>query len=341
MYSLSETHRRLATVLALLALTLLAGTVGYTLVEGWPLFDALYMTVITLATVGYGETNPLSPAGRIFTMFLILGGVSLVAYAFSTITSIILEGQLSIVFKRRRMEKEVAKLSGHYIVCGLSHSARVIIDELEKTGRAFVIVDQDLEKVEKLIAEGFKVVHGDATEEEILLKAGIMKAAGVFAVLALDQYNAFLALTARGLNPQIRIVSTQKELTVRQQLLRSGADNVVNPEYIGGLRMVSEMVRPATVGFLDAMMRERDSVFRFDEVAVPEGSSWAGLPVFRLNETEGRAPLLVAVFDNETGHYDINPDPNRLIREGDRLVMIGESTALLALRKLIETDPKN
>lgn len=152
MTDLSEIHRRLATVLALLVLTLLAGTVGYTLVEGWTLFDAFYMTVITLATVGYGETNPLSHAGRIFTMFLILGGVSMVAYAFSTITSIILEGQLSVVFKRRRMEKEIAKLSGHYIVCGLSHSARVIIDELDKTGRTFVVVDQDLETVERLTA---------------------------------------------------------------------------------------------------------------------------------------------------------------------------------------------
>ncbi len=340
MTDLSEIHRRLATVLALLVLTLLVGTVGYILVEGWTLFDAFYMTVITLATVGYGETNPLSPAGRIFTMFLILGGVSMVAYVFSTITSIILEGQLSVVFKRRRMEKEIAGLSGHYIVCGLSHSARVIMDELEKTGRAFVIVDQNLETVERLTAEGLKAVHGDATEEESLLKAGIMKAAGVFAVLASDQYNAFLALTARGLNPQIRIVSTQKELSVRQQLLRSGADNVVNPEYIGGLRMVSEMVRPATVGFLDAMMRERDSVVRFDEVAVPEGSSWAGLPVARLKETDAHAPLLVAVFDGETGHYDINPDSSRLIREGDRLVMIGESAALLSLRNLIETDHK-
>ncbi len=164
-----------------------------------------------------------------------------------------------------------------------------------------------------------------------------MQAVGVFAVLASDQYNAFLALTARGLNPQIRMVSTQKELSVRQQFLRSGADNVVNPEYIGGLRMVSEMVRPATVGFLDAMMRERDSVVRFDEVAVPKGSSWAGLPVARLKETDARAPLLVAVFDGETGRYDINSDSSRLIREGDRLVMIGEATALLALRNLIET----
>ena len=238
------------------------------------------------------------------------------------------------------MEKEIAKLSGHYIVCGVSHSARVIMEELGKTGRTFVVVEQDRGTVERLIADGFKVVEGDATEEETLKRAGVMKAAGVFAVLSSDQYNAFLALTAKGLNPKVRIVSAQKELAVRQQLLRSGADNVVNPQYIGGLRMVSEMVRPATVGFLDSMMRERDSVVRFDEVAVPEGSPFVGRPVGDMKGTESHAPLLVAVFEQETGRYDINPDSGRPIKSGDRLVMIGEASKLFALRKRIETATK-
>ena len=340
MISLSEMHKRLASVTGLLLFSLLAGTAGYTLIEGWPPFDAFYMTVITLATIGYGETNPLSQAGRWFTLFLILGGVSIVAYTFSTLTSIIVEGQLSMVLKRRRMEKEIAKLSGHYIVCGMSHSAQVIMEELGKTGRTFVVIEQDRETVENLIAEGFKVVEGDATEEDTLKRAGVMKAAGVFAVLASDQYNAFLALTAKGLNPKVRIVSAQKELSVRQQLLRSGADNVVNPQYIGGLRMVSEMVRPATVGFLDSMMRERDSVVRFDEVAVPEGSPYVGRPVGEVKGAEGGAPLLVAVLEQETGRYDINPDSGRPIKSGDRLVMIGEAAKLIELRKRIETSAK-
>ncbi len=340
MTSLSQMHKRLASVAGLLIFTLFAGTAGYILIEDWTPFEAFYMTVITLATVGYGETNPLTYPGRVFTLFLILGGVSIVAYAFSTLTSIIVEGELSIVFKRRRMEKEIAKLSGHYIICGMNHSARVIMEELEKTGRTFVVVDQDRETVERLIADGFKVVEGDATDEETLKRAGVMKAAGVFAVLSSDQYNAFLALTAKGLNPKVRVVSTQKELTVRQQLLRSGADNVVNSQYIGGLRMVSEMVRPATVGFLDYMMRERGSVVRFDEVAIPEGSPFVGRPVSDVKGTEGHAPLLVAVLEQETGRYDINPDSGRPIKSGDRLVMIGEASKLFELRKRIETPAK-
>jgi len=340
MTSLSEMHKRLASVAGLLFFTLLAGTAGYSIIEGWAPFDALYMTVVTLATVGYGETHPLTFAGRVFTLFLILSGVSIVAYAFSTLTSIIVEGQLSTVLKRRRMEKEIAKLSGHYIVCGVSHSARVIMEELEKTGRTFVVVEQDRETVERLIDDGFKVVEGDATEEETLKSAGVMKAAGIFAVLSTDQYNAFLALTAKGLNPEIRVVSTQRELTVRQQLLRSGADNVVNPQYIGGLRMVSEMVRPATVGFLDAMMRERDSVVRFDEVAVPEGSPFVGRPVRDVNSAGEHAPLLVAVLEKETGKYDINPGSGRPVKAGDRLVMLGESDQLFELRQRVEKAAK-
>lgn len=336
MIGLSEMRKRLANVTGLLVFTLFIGTVGYTLIEGWPPFDALYMTVITLATVGYGETNPLTYHGRVFTLFLILGGVSIVAYAFSTLTSIIVEGQLSMVLKRRRMEKEIAKLSGHYIVCGMGHSARVIMDEMEKTGRTFVVVEQDREIAEKLIGDGLMVVEGDATEEETLKRAGVMKAAGVFAVLPTDHHNAFLALTAKGLNPKVRIVSAQKELTVRQQLLRSGADTVVNPQYIGGLRMVSEMVRPATVGFLDSMMRERGSVVRFDEVAIPDGSPLVGRPVGDVKGAAGHAPLLVAVLEQETGKYDINPDSGRPIKPGDRLVMIGEASKLSELRKRIE-----
>lgn len=340
MISHSEMRKRLTRVIGLLVVILCIGTAGYTLIEGWTPFDAFYMTVITLATVGYGETNPLDRAGRVFTLFLILGGVSTIAYAFSTLTSIILEGQLSIVLKRRRMEKEITKLSGHYLVCGMTHSARVIMDELGKTGRRFVVVEQDRETVERLIADGFLAVEGDATNEETLKRAGVMQAAGVFAVLPSDQYNAFLALTAKGLNPKIRVVSAQKELTVRHQLLRSGADNVVNPQYIGGLRMVSEMIRPATTGFLDSMMREQGSIFRFDEVAVPEGSPLVGRPVGDVKGAESHAPLLVAVLEQKTGRYDINPDPGRLIQAGDRLVMIGEAAKLIELRKRIEIAAK-
>ncbi len=338
MKELSELGRRLSGIFALMLGVLVVGTLGYHWVEGWSLFDSVYMTVITLATVGYGETNPLDAQGRVFTILLIMGGIGVMTYAFSTITSIIVEGQLSDVFKRRRMEKDIAKLSGHYIVCGAGHSGGVICAELHKTERPFVLVDKNRETIAKISEKlgGMLAIAGDATTDEALKAAGIERAAGVFAVLATDQDNAFVALTAKGLNAKARVVSSQKELGVREKLFRSGADNVVNPEYIGGLRMASEMIRPAAVGFLDSMIRERGSVVRFEEVSVPGGSPYVGRSLEQVRGSAGNTPLLVAVLDAASGKYEINPEGARRINAGDSLVMIGDVTQLAALRKTIE-----
>jgi voltage-gated potassium channel len=176
-------------------------------------------------------------------------------------------------------------------------------------------------------------IVGDATDDAVLKAAGVERAAGVFAVLATDQDNAFVALSAKGLNPGLRVVSRQMELGVREKLFRSGADNVVNPEFIGGMRMVSEMIRPATTGFLDSMLRETSSVVRFDEVAVPEGSPFIGRPLAEFKGAQGGGPLLIAVLDGRTRKYDINPDSQRPVQAGDSLVMVGEMAALAELRQ--------
>ena len=235
------------------------------------------------------------------------------------------------------MEKDIAKLSGHYVVCGGGHAGGVIIAELRRTGRSFVLVERQPEIIAKLRerqATG-EVLHvvGDATDDQVLKAAGVERAAGVFSVLATDQDNAFVALSAKGLNPVLRVVCCQKELGVRAKLLRSGADNVVNPVYIGGLRMASEMLRPATVGFLDAMMRESETVERFEEITVPEGSPYVGKPVGEVKGSEGNGPLLIAVLDSQGKKYDINPDSTRPIRAGDSLVMVGEVGRLAELRR--------
>jgi voltage-gated potassium channel len=274
-------------------------------------------------------------------MVLILGGIGLMTYAFSTITAIIVEGDLTDAFKGRRMQKNIDKLSGHYIICGGGHAGGVIGAELRKTQRPFVAVDLSAETLgkmsERLGEGGYFTLVGDATEDETLKKAGVERAAGVFAVLATDQDNAFVALSAKGLNPKTRVVSAQKELGVREKLFRSGADNVVNPEYIGGLRMASEMVRPATVGFLDSMIRERGEIVRFEEIDVPANSPYVGKPVEQVNGSGGSAPLLVAVqAAGSASKYEINPPPSRPLAAGDRLVMLGEIGQVSALRKKIE-----
>lgn len=339
MEELYEVRDRLIAIVGALLGALAAGTFGYRLIEGWSLFDSLYMTVITLATIGYGEVHPLSDRGRVFTVLLIFGGIGIVTYAFSTITSVIIEGQLSTAFRRRRMQKEIGKLSGHYIVCGSGRAGGVIIAELQKTGRPFVLIEKNKEALQRTVAHlgenACLVLEGDATEDETLKAAGVERAAGVFAVLPTDQDNAFVALSAKGLNPAVRVVCCQKELGVREKLFRSGADHVVNPEFIGGLRMASEMIRPAATGFLDSMIRDRDNVVRFDEIAVPEGSSYVGRPVSEIKGTEGGAPLLLAVQEPGSGKYDINPQSTRLIRAGERLVLLGEMAKLRELKERI------
>lgn len=338
MEELARTRDRLLGVAGLLLACVAGGTAGYHLIEGWGLFDALYMTVITIGTVGYGEVHPLSHAGRLFTIFLIVGGIGLFTYAISTISAVLIEGDLSEALKRRRMEKDIAKLSGHYVVCGAGHTGGVICAELRKTGRPFVVVDMEAAAVEKLaerLGGEFPHVLGDSTEDDTLRRAGVERAAGVFAALSTDQDNAFIALSAKGLNPKARVLACQKTLGVREKLLRSGADGVVDPEYIGGLRMASEMIRPVTVGFLDSMLREKGSHVRFDEIAVPEGSPFVGRPVAEVKGAEGNAPLLVAVVPPGTDRYEINPSSTRAIAGGDRLVLIGETEALEALRRRV------
>jgi voltage-gated potassium channel len=333
---LARTRDRLLGVAGMLVGCIAVGTVGYRLIEGWSLFDSLYMTVITVGTVGYGETHPLSTAGRVFTMFLIVFGIGLFTYGFSTIAAVVIEGDLSEAFRRRRMEKDIAKLSGHYVVCGAGHTGGVICAELKKTGRAFVVVDTDQAAIDKLaerLGGDFLHVVGDGTEDDVLLRAGVQRATGAFAVLSTDQDNAFVVLSAKGLNPKARVLACQKSLGVREKLLRSGADGVVDPEFIGGLRLASEMIRPVTVGFLDSMLREKGTHVRFDEVTVPSNSGFVGKPIGEFKGSDGNAPLLVAVIPSGAERYEINPPAARAISGGDRLVLIGETESIAALRK--------
>ena len=338
MRQLTGVRDRLLLVVVLLVAVVSAGTAGYALIEGWSLFDSLYMTVITIGTVGYGETHPLSPAGRVFTMFMILGGIGLFTYGFTAITAIVVEGQLTKAFRRMRMEQNIAHLTGHFIICGAGHTGGVICAELRKTGRDFVVVDRDPAAIATLSQRlGFDILHivGDGSDDAVLRSAGVERAAGVFAVLATDQDNAFVVLSAKGLNPKAKVLACQKSLGVREKLMRSGADGVVDPEFIGGLRLASEMIRPVTVGFLDSMLRNKDSHFRFDEISVPSDSPVIGQPVGKIKGGEGGCPLVVAVVPAGSDSYELNPPVERPVRAGDRLVILGETEALGGLKKRV------
>lgn len=311
---------------------LAVGVVGYRLIEGWSLFDSLYMTVITLATVGYGETHPLSFGGRVFTIGMILIGIGVLTYAFSSLTAFIVEGDLKDVLRRRRMQSKIAKLAGHFIVCGAGHTGRIILEELRKTGRDVVVIDNDPEVVKHLTEVGAMALHGDATDDETLTAAGIERARGLFGALPTDPGNVFVAITARGLNAGLRIVSRQQERGAEGKLKRSGADVAVDPGLIGGLRMASEMIRPAAVGFLDSMIRAEGKVFRIEEVPVLDGVPLKGEPLGTVKGSEGEAALVLAVRLKDGKTYDINPVPSRPITPGEVLVAMGSKEQLKELR---------
>lgn len=325
-------YRKLLLVVALLSATLLAGASGYILIEGWDFLDSVYMTVITVASVGFGETHPLSDDGRIFTMGLILVGSGIMIYAVSSFTAFIVEGELTDVLKRLKMEKRIKALKGHYIVCGDSTTGRYAIEELAKTGRSFVVVERDPAKLAELERRDMLFVEGDATSDAVLQEAGIARAKGLIATLHTDADNLFLVFTARELKPELRIVAKAVDEGSREKIRKAGADAVVMPNAIGALRMVSELVRPTVVTFLDVMLRDKDHAIRVEELAVPENSPVAGQALADTGLlTETGASLVALVRENQP--YLFNPPPATCLQSGDRLIMMGETTVIKALGK--------
>jgi len=289
------------------------------------LLDSLYMTVITISTVGYEEVVDLSanPGARIFVVLFILLSLGTITFAISSITAFIVEGELKNILWRKKMEKKISKLKGHYIVCGADETAHTIIEELILTKRDFVVIEPSQEKIEKFSQSGdFLYIIGDSAEDQVLISAGIKKAKGIILSLCKDEENLFVALTARSLNPDIRIVSKAIDLKSHNKMKKAGADAVVSPTYIGGMRMVSEMIRPAVVSFLDMMLKDRKKVFRFEEVCVEEGSPSIGKTINECKLRDNTDAMLVAVRDKETGDYHFNPSPDTRIKKNDILIFI-------------------
>ena len=233
------------------------------------------MSVITLATVGYGETHPLSVAGRAFTILLILGGMGIILYGVSELTQFIVQGGIAGILRRRKMERTIKKISHHYILCGAGSNGHYVLEELIRTKRSVVAVEKDPKKVQTLINRGIPTVEGDAANDNVLRSAGIDRAIGLVSTLPEDKDNLFVVITARGLNPNLRIVAKVDEFEVREKFFRSGADSAVSAPYIGGLRMASELIRPDTTTFLDSMMRD-SSELRVDEVRIGSSTAYRG-----------------------------------------------------------------
>jgi len=321
-----------------LAAVLLAGTVGYWFIGGrhYSLVDCLYMTFITITTIGYGEIIDMSgnPAGRIFTMFIAISGISIATYILSNLTAFTVEGELSKAFRRRKMEKTIKKLRDHYIVCGVDSVGFYILSELAGTKRPNVMVDivkGAIEKVLETFPEGI-FIEGDATDSDTLLAAGITDAKGLFATTGDDNQNLVISLTAKQLNPNVRVVASCKDLKNTDKLKKAGADAVVSPTFIGGLRMASEMVRSKVVSFLDTMLRDKETNLRIEEMAVP--ATFVGRPISELGLAKYPHILLLAIRSEGTWVY--NPPQNHMIILDDTLIFMTTPEERTELEKIFQ-----
>jgi len=330
--------RILASVIIFLAVFLI-GVAGFKFFGGeeWSLSDSLYMTAITISTIGYGEVKDLSvnPGARLFTIFFIILSLGTIAFAVSSITAFIVEGELKDILGRRKMEKEIARLKGHYIICGSDETAQTVIQEMRLTGRDFVVVEPSKEKLDHLAAQGrLLYIQGDPAEDEILLKAGIDRAKGIIPSLPTDEANLFVTITARGLNPALRIVAKGMDVKSHAKMKKAGADSVVSPAFIGGMRLASDMIRPAAVTFMDMMLRDRENSFRIEEITVEKGSDLDHKTIREARLEEKTGALLVAVKSAQTKAYEFNPAGDRLIAAGDILIYIGSPESSRSLARL-------
>ena len=329
--------RRLLAPLLALTITVVLGTLGYWLIgEGrWSLFSCAYMTVTTVSTVGFGEILPVGdvPMGRPFTMLLVVTGTLFLWWFLGSVTAFLVEGELKGLGWRRRMNAQLSRMKDHVVVCGAGSTGIHAIRELHQLGTPFVVVDAKEEVAhEAARLHGGAAVVGDATHDEVLEQAGIARARGVISALTDDKDNLYVTVTARALNPALRIVAKAIDVKAEAKLRRAGADSVVSPNMMGGLRMVSEMLRPEVTTFLDTMLRNKEQPLRLAEIPVPPGSPWEGRPVADL-DLGARGVLLLAARAPSAagGQFTYTPSEDAVVAAGSVLIVLGRPDDLGAL----------
>jgi len=324
-------RRRLLVSLFLILSVIAAGMAGYSLIEGWGFLDSLYMTVITITTIGFKEVHDMSEPGRVFTVALVFLSVGVVFYSLNAAAKILIEGELRDVFGRKRLEKMVRKLKGHYIVCGHGRMGRIICRELAAAGASFVVIEKKPPLEEKLGEGAYTVIQGDATRDETLRDAGIERAAGLITVLPTDAENLYVVLSAREISPTLNIVARAVEENAEQKLLRAGANRVVSPYQIGGLRIAHTVLRPALVDFLEFTTHTGRP--QMEEIAVRGGSQAAGRTLGESGIGRELGVVIVAIRKAD-GKMWVNPTHSTRMEDGDTLIVIGESGRLEALERM-------
>lgn len=334
------THRFAGVVIALAALVVI-GTLAFWKVQGWPLVDALWMTVITITAVGYEEVRPLNEAGRVMASALLAGGITLMGVWFALLTSALVEMDLGEAFRIRRNMKTIDKLKDHVVVCGGGRTGKQIATELKGAGVPYVIIDKDAERAEQLrrTEEESLVLVADATKDESLVAARVGVARGLVACLSQDTDNLFVCLSARDLQPSLTIVARAYDEQTTQKLYVAGADHVVSPNLTGGTRMASVLLRPQVVSFLDVVARGDGLALRLEEIQIPNDSSLVGQTLAEAQLPNRTGLIVIAIKHSGEGErgpgWRYNPGPSEVLGERDTLVVMGQTEQLDQLESLV------
>ncbi|HLL76053.1 MAG TPA: NAD-binding protein [Pyrinomonadaceae bacterium] len=323
-------RRRLRLAFGALGFLLVAGTLGFYWLEDWTLAESLYVTVTTLATVGYGDYHPSSPLSRAFATTFMLFSIATVGLLLSAAIQSLVEAELDETFGRRRRRREMNRLSNHVIVCGAGRVGARVIRELRRAGEPFVVVERDAQQVVGLSEEGAPVLIGDATLEETLRGAGVERARALAACLPDDAANVYAVLTARGLSPDLHIVARAVEEQAEPKLVRAGANRVISPTIIGSHRMTQALLRPAVGELLDSLAAEHLD-FNLEQVEITRDSPYVGRKL-RYTNTRSELDAVVVAIRRRGGQMIFNPSPDSIIEAGDQLIAAGRAESLAELK---------
>jgi voltage-gated potassium channel len=313
---------------------LLVGTLGYMGIEGSTFLDGLYMTVITITTVGFQEAVPLGPAGKVFTMVLVLVGVSFVLYVFGNVTEAVVEGGFSKAYRRIRMDKKLAKIKDHYVVCGFGRIGKVICQSLQDDHREFVVVENNPEEVKAIEAQHFLVIEGEAADDEVLVRAGIKRAKGLIAVVSSDAENVYIIMSAKDLNRDLFVMGRSSgKKGADTKLLRAGADKVISPYYIGARQMANMVLRPTVIDFLDLTVHAGTLGLRLEELEVPATASFINQTLMDSGIRKKYDLIVVAVKRRGENEMLFNPSHLTTIKAGDIIIVLGEYDSIKRLEK--------
>jgi voltage-gated potassium channel len=310
------------------------GTSGYVMIEGWDVIDSMFMTTITLATVGYSEVNAISPEGRFFTVILIIFGVSLFLYIAGNTVQFLVEGRIRVILGRRKLEKTIARLSDHYIICGYGRVGRGLCQYLLQKNIKVLVVEKDETRIPTMEDDHVPYIIGEANEEENLEKAGIARARGLLSVLGSDPNNVFVVLISKQLNPNLFVVARANQEMSKKTLVSAGADKVISPYDLGARRMAHAILRPTVIDFLEMAFADQKTDINFEEIPVVANCKLINTTLMESKIRQDLDVLIIAIKKSD-GTMEFNPKPDSLIQEGDTIITVGQGAKLKQLECLL------